>query len=123
MAESEFKQNQQGAENQVEEGGSSQNTEGESLSNTIKAFSAGEDVDLEAINDVPIDIKVVLGEAEITVEELLKMGKGAIISLDKKIGEPVELFVNNRCVAKGEIVVVEDKIGITMTEVLRKEKE
>lgn len=88
-----------------------------------RKFVPGEDIDIEAISEIPVEVTVVLGESEITVEELLKMGKGSIIELDKKVGEPVELFVNNRCIAKGEVVVVEDKIGITMTEILKNEKD
>jgi len=86
-------------------------------------FAAGADIDLDSIEGVPIEVTVVLGEATVTVEELLKMGKGAVIELDKKVGEPVELYVNERCVARGEIVVVDDKIGITMTEIIRNDKD
>ncbi len=82
-------------------------------------FTAGAEVELDAIEDVPVEITVVLGETTITVDELLKMGQGAIIELDRKVGEPVELYVNERCVAKGEIVVVDNKIGITMTEIIK----
>lgn len=88
-----------------------------------RKFVAGEDIDIDAISKIPVEVTVVLGESEITVEELLKMGKGSVIELDKKVGEAVELFVNNRCIAKGEVVVVEDKIGITMTEILKNEKD
>lgn len=87
--------------------------------NQKRKFTAGQDIDIDAIGDVPVEISVVLGETNITIEELLKLGEGAIIELNRKIGEPVELYVNNRCVAKGEVVVVEDKIGITMTEILK----
>ncbi len=89
----------------------------------INNFVPGDDLDLEAVQDVPVEVTVVLGETEITVEELLKMGKGAIIQLQRKIGEPVELFVNERCIARGEIVVVDDKVGITMTEIIKNDKE
>ena len=85
-------------------------------------FQAGEDIDLDAIQSVPIEISVVLGETKITVEQLLKMGKGSIVELERKVGDPVDLYVNDRCVAKGEVVVVEDKIGITMTEIIKNDK-
>jgi len=88
-----------------------------------KAFKAGADIDIDAIGDIPVEISVVLGETNISVEQLLKLGEGAIIELNRKVGEPVELYVNQRCVAKGEVVVVEGKIGITMTEILKAEKE
>lgn len=86
-------------------------------------FTPGQEVDIDAIGDVPIEISVVLGESRITVEELLRMGEGAVIELNRKVGEPVELYANQRCVAKGEIVIVENKIGITMTEILKNDKE
>jgi flagellar motor switch protein FliN/FliY len=86
-------------------------------------FTAGEDIELDAIEDVPVEVTVVLGETNISVENLLKLGKGAVVQLDRKIGEPVELYVNERCVAKGEIVVVDNKIGITMTEIIKNDKE
>jgi flagellar motor switch protein FliN len=82
-------------------------------------FVPGERMELDTIEGVPVEITVVLGETTIKVEDLLKMGKGAIIELDRKIGEPVEIYVNERCVAKGEIVVVDNKIGVTMTEIIK----
>ncbi len=86
-------------------------------------YIPGEDIDLEVIQDVPVEVTVVLGETEITIDQLLHLGKGAVLELKRKIGEPVELYVHERCIAKGEIVVVEDKIGITMTEIIKSEKE
>jgi flagellar motor switch protein FliN/FliY len=91
----------------------------EDVVKTSQRFSGGADMDLDSIEDVPVEVTVVLGETTITVDELLKMGKGAIVELDRKVGEPVELYVNERCVAKGEIVVVDNKIGITMTEIIK----
>jgi flagellar motor switch protein FliN/FliY len=85
-------------------------------------FTPGEDIDLDSIKDVPIEISVVLGETKITIDQLLKMGNGSVIELNRKVGEPVDLFVNNRCVARGEVVVVDDKVGITMTEIIKNDK-
>lgn len=93
------------------------------MAEPTQKFNPGEDTDLEVIQDVPVEVTVVLGETNITVEQLLKLGKGAIVELQRKIGEPVELYVHDRCIAKGEIVVVDDKIGITMTEIIKNEKE
>ncbi len=90
-----------------------------SIMQTRQNFTAGANMELDTIEDVPVEVTVVLGETTIKVDDLLKMGKGAIIELDRKIGEPVELYVNERCVAKGEIVVVDNKIGITMTEIIK----
>lgn len=78
-----------------------------------------DNVSLEAVYDIPVQISAVLGNAEMQVNQLLKLGRGAVIELDRKVGEPVDIFVNNRLIARGEVVIVEDKIGITMTEVMK----
>lgn len=77
------------------------------------------DISLEAIYDIPVQISVVLGAAEMQVSQLLKLGRGAVVELDRKVGEPVDVYVNNRLIARGEVVIVEDKIGITMTEIIK----
>jgi flagellar motor switch protein FliN len=78
---------------------------------------------LEALYDVPVQISVVLGRTSMQLSQLLKLGKGAVIELERAIGEPVDIFVNNKIVAKGEIVIVDNKIGVTLTEVIKNEKE
>ena len=78
--------------------------------------------DLEAVYDIPVKVSAVLGKSSMQVHELLKLGRGAIIELDRKVGEAVDIYVNNRLVARGEVVVVEDKLGITMTEIIKTEK-
>ena len=77
------------------------------------------DISLEAIYDIPVQISVVLGTSEMQVSQLLKLGRGAVVELDRKVGEPVDVYVNNRLIARGEVVIVEDKIGITMTEIIK----
>lgn len=79
-------------------------------------------VTLEAVSDIPVQISVVLGKTSMQVQQLLKLGRGAVVELDRKVGEPVDIYVNNRLVARGEVVVVEDKIGVTMTEIIKAEK-
>lgn len=79
-------------------------------------------VTLEAVSDIPVQISVVLGKTNMQVQQLLKLGRGAVVELDRKVGEPVDIYVNNRLVARGEVVVVEDKIGVTMTEIIKAEK-
>jgi len=83
---------------------------------------AEQNVTLDAVQDIPVQISVVLGKATMQVSQLLKLGRGAVVELDKKIGEPIDIYVNNRLVARGEVVVVEDRIGITMTEILKPDK-
>jgi flagellar motor switch protein FliN len=74
--------------------------------------------DLEALFDVPVQVSAVLGRARMDVGELLKLGPGAVLELDRKVGEAIDIYVNNRLVARGEVVLVEEKLGVTMTEII-----
>jgi flagellar motor switch protein FliN/FliY len=78
--------------------------------------------DLEAVFDVPVKVSAVLGRARMEVGELLKLGPGAVLELDRKVGEAIEIYVNDRLVARGEVVLVEDKLGVTMTEIIKAER-
>ena len=75
--------------------------------------------DLEAVFDVPVRISVVLGRTRMPVASLLKMDTGTVVELDRQVGEAVEIFVNERLVARGEIVLVENRLGVTMTEIVK----
>ena len=75
--------------------------------------------DLEAVFDVPVSVSAVLGKAAMDVSQLLKLGRGAVIELDRQVGEAIDIYVNNRLVARGEVVLVEDRLGITMTEIIK----
>ncbi|WP_248305347.1 flagellar motor switch protein FliN [Devosia sp. 1566] len=75
--------------------------------------------DLEAVFDVPVRISVVLGRTKMPVSQLLRMDVGTVIELDRQVGEAVEILVNDRLVARGEIVLVENRLGVTMTEVIK----
>lgn len=75
--------------------------------------------DLEPVYEIPVKVSAILGKTHMTVSQLLKLNKGAIIELDKKVGEAIDIYVNNNLVARGEVVVVDDKLGITMTEVVK----
>ncbi len=78
--------------------------------------------DVEAIYDIPVQISAVLGRSTMQVSQLLKLGRGAVVELDRKVGEAIDIYVNNRLVARGEVVVVEDKLGITMTEIIKSDR-
>jgi flagellar motor switch protein FliN/FliY len=78
--------------------------------------------DLEAVFDVPVQVSAILGRARMQVGDLLKLGPGTVLELDRKVGEAIDIYVNNRLVARGEVVLVEDKLGVTMTEVIKAEK-
>src|SRR5882757_4144254 len=75
--------------------------------------------DLEAVFDVPVTVSAVLGKSGMEVSQLLKLGKGTIVELDRKVGEAIDIYVNDRLVARGEVVLVEDRLGITMTEIIK----
>src|SRR5512139_3592263 len=78
--------------------------------------------DLEAVFDVPVQVSAVLGRSKMDVGELLKLGPGTVLELDRRVGEAIDIYVNNRLVARGEVVLVEDKLGVTMTEIIRTER-
>jgi flagellar motor switch protein FliN/FliY len=76
-------------------------------------------LDLERVFDVPVRVSVILGRTRLPVASLLKMDVGTVIELDRQVGEAVEIFVNDRLVARGEIVLVENRLGVTMTEIIK----
>ena len=79
--------------------------------------------DLEAVYDIPVQVSAVLGRATMQVSQLLKLGRGAVVELDRKLGEAVDIYVNNRLVARGEVVMVEDnRLGVTMTEIVKADR-
>ncbi|MCV6548505.1 MAG: flagellar motor switch protein FliN [Cohaesibacter sp.] len=78
--------------------------------------------DLEAVFDVPVRVSAILGRAKMPVSELLNLDVGNVLELDRKVGEAVDIYVNARLVARGEVVLVEDKLGVTMTEIIKADK-
>jgi flagellar motor switch protein FliN/FliY len=75
--------------------------------------------ELEAVYDIPVTVSAVLGKATMQVNQLLKLGRGAVVELDRKVGEAIDIYVNNRLVARGEVVVVDERLGVTMTEIVK----
>ncbi|MCF6343549.1 MAG: flagellar motor switch protein FliN [Devosiaceae bacterium] len=75
--------------------------------------------DLEAVFDVPVRVSVVLGRTKMPISSLLNMNVGTVVELDRQVGEAIDIHVNDRLVARGEIVLVEDKLGVTMTEIIK----
>ncbi|HTH98645.1 MAG TPA: flagellar motor switch protein FliN [Stellaceae bacterium] len=78
--------------------------------------------ELEAVYEIPVQVSAVLGRATMQVSQLLKLGRGAVVELDRKVGEAIDIYVNNRLVARGEVVVVDEKLGVTMTEIVKSER-
>ena len=79
--------------------------------------------DLEAVYDINVTVSAVLGKATMQVNQLLKLGRGAVVELDRKVGEAIDIYVNNRLVARGEVVLVDDnRLGVTMTEIIKSDR-
>lgn len=74
-----------------------------------------------AVYDIPVQLSAVLGRTTMPVNQLLRLGRGAVVELDRKVGEPIDIYVNNRLVARGEVLVVDDHLGVTMTEIIKGE--
>ena len=89
------------------------------------ALLAGEDgkgdfhTDVEAVPDVNVEITAVLGTAYMPISQILKLGRGAVVELDRAVGEDIEIHANNRLVAKGEVIVIDDKLGVTVTNTVK----
>jgi len=98
--------------------------EEQSTGDDVNPYDIGEPManDVTAIYDIPVQISAVLGRSSMKVSQLLKLGRGAVVELDRKVGEAIDIYVNNRLVARGEVVVVEDRLGITMTEIVKSEQ-
>jgi flagellar motor switch protein FliN/FliY len=100
------------------------------LSDLVDDFAAAPEAglsrtarDLEAVYDIPVTVSAVLGKATMQVSQLLKLGRGAVVELDRKLGEAIDIYVNNRLVARGEVVMVDDnRLGITMTEIVKADR-
>ena len=78
--------------------------------------------ELEAVYDIPVQVSAVLGKTSMQVSQLLKLGRGAVVELDRKVGEAIDIYVNNRLVARGEVVIVDERLGVTMTEIIKADR-
>jgi flagellar motor switch protein FliN len=78
--------------------------------------------ELEAVYDIPVQVSAVLGKTSMQVSQLLKLGRGAVVELDRKVGEAIDIYVNNRLVARGEVVIVDERLGVTMTEIIKSDR-
>jgi flagellar motor switch protein FliN/FliY len=87
-----------------------------------QGMTARSAADLEAVFDVPVQVSAVLGRARMDVGELLNLAPGAVLELDRRVGEAIDIYVNNRLVARGEVVLVEEKLGVTMTEIIKADR-
>ena len=75
--------------------------------------------DLKPVFDVPVSVQAVIGRTTLEVSKLLELGEGSVLELDRRVGEAIDIYVNSRLVARGEVVVVDDRLGVTMTEIIK----
>lgn len=86
-----------------------------------EAAESSTPLNLQVLYEIPLQFSAVLGKAEMKVSQIVKLARGSVIELDKRVGDPVEVYINNKKVAFGEIVLIDDKIAITITEMIKKE--
>jgi flagellar motor switch protein FliN len=75
--------------------------------------------DLSVVQDISVRVSVVLGTTDLPVRQLLKLGRGAVVELNRRVGDPVDIYINDRLVARGEMIRLGDKLGVTMTEICK----
>ncbi|MCH8820054.1 MAG: flagellar motor switch protein FliN [Acidobacteria bacterium] len=94
--------------------------ERESSKGTASGMTSGtqESVNLDLILDIPLNVTVELGRNKMLINELLQLGQGSVIELTKMVGEPLEVMVNNKLVARGEVVVINEKFGVRLTDIV-----
>jgi len=85
----------------------------------LGAVAAGND--LSVVHNIAVKVSVVLGTTDLPVRQLIRLGRGAVLELNRKVGEDVDIYVNDRLVARGEIVSLGDKLGVTLTEISKSE--
>jgi flagellar motor switch protein FliN/FliY len=95
-----------------------------SSTGVVRRSAEGGDVekmaaDLRPVFDVPVSVQAVIGRTTIEVADLLELGPGSVLELDRRVGEAIDIYVNSRLVARGEVVVVDDRLGVTMTEIIK----
>ncbi|MGE5147081.1 MAG: flagellar motor switch protein FliN [Candidatus Eiseniibacteriota bacterium] len=106
--------------NELPEGQPAAGPEAESAAGEDDAHHSAKD--LEAVYDIPVQVSAVLGKTTMQVNQLLKLGRGAVVELDRKVGEAIDIYVNNRLVARGEVVIVDERLGVTMTEIIKMDR-
>ena len=79
---------------------------------------SGEPASLDLILDIPLAVTVELGRSKMLINDLLQLGQGSVIELTKLVGDPLEVLVNNKLVARGEVVVVNEKFGVRLTDIV-----
>lgn len=84
-----------------------------------KVQQTGEFLDLDSLKDVPVNLRVELGRSRLTFEQILQLHKGSVIELDRYVGSPVDIYANNKLIARGELIVVDDGFSVRVTELVK----
>ncbi|MCP4320933.1 MAG: flagellar motor switch protein FliN [Alteromonadales bacterium] len=101
-----------------ESGDEVNNVEFDELQDTAAPLSAEEHARLDSILDIPVTISMEVGRSKINIRNLLQLNQGSVVELDRIAGEPLDVLVNGTLIAHGEVVVVNDKFGIRLTDVI-----
>lgn len=92
----------------------------EKTMNATRGFDASATAkSMEMVYDIPVTVAAVLGKVSLPIQQLLKMNEGSVLELDKQVGDSIDIYVNDKIIAKGELVAQGDKLGITLTEILK----
>jgi flagellar motor switch protein FliN/FliY len=109
----------------LEQGGVPTNDQKDAIAQLADQIKTGDDAlnklkvqNLDFILDIPLKVSVELGRAQVIIKDLLQLGQGSVLELDKLAGEPLEVLVNGKLVARGEVVVVNEKFGIRLTDII-----
>ncbi|MDH5297662.1 MAG: flagellar motor switch protein FliN [Desulfobulbaceae bacterium] len=99
-------------------GGGSQTADFEELGGTSAGHGASGSQNLDFLLDVPLEVTVELGHTSMIINNMLQLTQGSVVELDKAAGEPVDIYVNNKLLGKGEVIVVNDRFGVRITEII-----
>lgn len=90
------------------------------MEETLQEKESGQEgrYDIDLILDIPLDVSVELGRVKMLVNDLLQLGQGSIIELNKAVGEPLEIYIHNKLIARGEVVVMDEQFGIRVTDII-----
>ena len=102
----------------IDEAGGGEGTTGEEAPEAATSVEGGESKSLDLILDIPLTVAVELGRSKMLINDLLQLGQGSVIELTKLVGEPLEVMVNQKLVARGEVVVVNEKFGVRLTDIV-----
>ena len=102
----------------IDEAGGGEEATGEEAAAAATSVEGGESKSLDLILDIPLTVAVELGRSKMLINDLLQLGQGSVIELTKLVGEPLEVMVNQKLVARGEVVVVNEKFGVRLTDIV-----